>query len=401
MTIYHRKKVDMTFFGHPEGWIFDSLFQEVDLETGKLIFEWHASDHFPIKDTLSSLDGLGGSSDKAFDYFHINSIDKDANGDYIISSRYMCAVAAISGDDGHILWQVGGKQNTFKDLSDGAATNFTWNHHAAWVNNTTLTVFDNGSNGRKATAKFSRGLMIDLDLANMTATLLQDYVSPFKVLAPSQGSVQVLPNSNVLVGWGHVPAFTEFTHDGQVLCETHIGPIYMDLFAWVKNYRTFKYSWVGRPKTPPDVAMKPKQDALFVSWNGATEVKQWMLQSAASQVEADFRDHVPVQKVKFETRIQVPSDADEFVRVVALDRDGEVLGMSEAVSRHEETVVELLEAPSRGLMLEPYEIFLLSLFGVVVGLSVSYYFRYSLRRGINRLLRRSASFNYQSLPTHS
>ncbi|KAH6894196.1 ASST-domain-containing protein [Thelonectria olida] len=400
MTIYHRATADMTFFGHPRGWIFDSLFQEIDLESGKLLFEWRASDHFPVKDTLSSLDGLGGSSKKAFDYFHINSIDKNANGDYIISSRYMCAVAAISADDGHIIWQIGGKQNSFKDLSDGAATNFTWNHHAAWVDNNTLTVFDNGSNGRKNTAKFSRGLMIGLDFENMTATLIQDYISPYKVLSPSQGSVQVLPNSNVLVGWGHVPAYTEFTHDGQVLCETHIGPINLDLFGWVKNYRTFKYPWVGRPKTLPDVAMKPKQKALFVSWNGATEVAKWTIQSA-SQPDAEFRDHATVEKTKFETRIQLPSDADEFIRVVALDKNEKLLSVSEAVSKHEESVVELLEAPSRGALLEPFQIFLLALFGVTIGLLISYYFRSSLRRGINRMLRRSAPFNYQSLPTHS
>ncbi|KPM39689.1 hypothetical protein AK830_g6883 [Neonectria ditissima] len=402
MTIYHKQPADMSAFGIKDGWIFDSIFQEIDLVTGSLLFEWRASDHFAISETLADLHGDGATSSKAFDFFHINSVDKDANGNYLISSRYMCAVAAISADDGAVLWQLGGKRNSFEDLSHGAATNFTWNHQAAWVDNSTLTVFDNGSNGRTNTARFSRGLLVTLDTAAMTATLAQDYVSPYKVRAVSQGSVQILPNSNVLVGWGHVPAFTEFSHDGRVLCETHIGPIHLDLFSWVKNYRTFKYPWVGRPKTLPDVAMRPKQKALYVSWNGATEVAKWWIQSGPQPLGEDFRPHGVVGKTAFETKIQVPDDADEFIRIVALDKNDSILAVSKAVSKHEKTTVELLEAPSRGLMLEPLQIFSLSLFGLMIGFFIAYYFRSTLRRGINRVLRRgSATFKYQSLPSHS
>ncbi|KAH7019478.1 ASST-domain-containing protein [Ilyonectria destructans] len=398
MTIYFRKKVDMSAYGFEEGWIFDSIFQEIDLETNELIFEWRASDHFPISETMAPIGKNGKSPSSAFDYFHINSIDKDANGDYLISSRYMCAVAAISGKDGRVLWQLGGKRNSFEDLSGGAATNFSWNHQAAWVDNTTLTVFDNGSNGRQNTAKFSRGLMVTLDTDEMTATLVHAYVSPYKVLAISQGSVQVLPNSNVLVGWGHVPAFTEFSHDGEVLCETHIGPIHLDLFAWVKNYRTFKYPWVGRPKTLPDAAMKPSQSALYVSWNGATEVVKWKIQSAPQLSDSDFRDHDTYDKKKFETKMQIPEEADEFIRVVALDKNNKVLSMSAVISKTEENEIELLEAPERGIWMEPFQLFLLALFGVIIGFFIVYYFRFTLRRGINRVLRRSTPFKYQSLP---
>ncbi|KAF7552463.1 hypothetical protein G7Z17_g4296 [Cylindrodendrum hubeiense] len=400
MTIYFRTKVDMSAYGFEQGWIFDSIFQEINLETGELIFEWRASDHFAVSETLAPLGKTGRKLSNAFDFFHINSIDKDANGDYLISSRYMCAVATVSKDDGRVLWQLGGKRNSFEDITGGAATNFSWNHHAAWVDNTTLTVFDNGSNGVQKTAKFSRGLLITLDMEKMTAALVQDYVSPYKVLAGSQGSVQVLPNSNVLVGWGHVPAWTEFTHDGEVLCETHIGPINLDLFGWVKNYRTFKYAWVGRPKTLPDVAVKPKQSALYVSWNGATEVAKWKLQSG-SEPASDFVDHRTYGKTTFETEMHIPEEASPLIRVVALDKNDEVLAMSKPVPKDEENVVELLEAPSRGIWMEPFDIFLLALFGVMIGFLIVYYFRFTLRRGINRILRRGASFNYQSVPSHS
>ncbi|KAK7422928.1 hypothetical protein QQZ08_009286 [Neonectria magnoliae] len=194
-------------------------------------------------------------------------------------------------------------------------------------------------------AKFSRGLLVALDTDAMTATLVQDYISPYKVHAVSQGSVQILPNSNVLVGWGHVPAFTEFSHDGEVLYKTHIGPVHLDLFSWVKNYRTFKYSWVGRPSTLPNVAMRPKQKALYVSWNGATEVAKWWIQSGPESSGDDFRQHSTIEKTTFDTKIKIPGDSSEFIRVVALDKNGQVLAYSQSVSKHEKTTVELSRHP--------------------------------------------------------
>ncbi|KAM5346426.1 hypothetical protein ACJ41O_009431 [Fusarium nematophilum] len=401
MTIYRRMQADLSSYGINDGWIFDSIFQEVDLNTDELLFEWRSSDHFAIDDSHAPIKGEGRTAKHAFDYFHINSIDKDDSGNYLISSRYFCNVVAISGKDGSVLWQLGGSDNSFEDLSEGAATNFTWNHHAAWQDNKTLTVFDNGSNGHQKSAKFSRGLMISLDVGAMTATLEQDYMPPQKILSPSQGSVQVLPNGNVLVGWGHVPAFTEYTRNGQVLCDTHIGPINFDLFGWSKNYRTFKYRWVGRPKTSPDIAMRPGMKALFVSWNGATEVVSWLVQSASDASSGAFHDHGSARKTTFETRIAIPKEADEYIRVVALDKDGHILGHSVAVSKHENTVTELLDAPSRGTRMEPFHILCLSLFGAAIGFYIVYCFRFTLRRGFNRVLRRSTSVKYQLLPTQS
>ncbi|KAF5008601.1 hypothetical protein FDECE_5135 [Fusarium decemcellulare] len=399
MTIYKRKSADLSIYGIEDGWIFDSIFQEIDLNTDELVFEWRASDHFPISRTVAPINGQGETAKHAFDFFHINSVDKDDSGNYLISSRYFCNVAAISGKDGSVLWQLGGRNNSFEDLSGGAATNFNWNHHAAWVDNKILTLFDNGSNGEQKDAKHSRGLMISVDTDAMTATLEQEYIPPQKILAGSQGSVQVLPNGNVLVGWGHVPAFTEFTRDGEVLCDTHIGPINFDHFGWAKNYRTFKYPWVGRPNTLPDIAMRPKKNALFVSWNGATEVASWQVQSAPEPSSKNFREHGSAKKTAFETKLTIPSNSDGYIRVAALDKDGNVLAHSPAVSKHENTVTELLDAPSRGAMMEPFQIFCLSLFGAVVGFFIVYYFRSTLRRGVNRVLRRGASFKYQLLPT--
>lgn len=406
MTIYHKVEADMSDHGITRGWIYDSLFQEVDLVTGQLLFEWRASDHFPVHESMAPMDGMGRSPSSAIDFFHINSIDKDDDGNYLVSSRFLCAVICLDGESGKPLWQLGGYGNTFEDLSDGKATDFAWNHHASWArsDNTTITVFDNGSNGEQTTAKHSRGVMISLDLDSMSATLVQSYVAPQRLLVPSQGSVQALPNSNVLVGWGHTAAWTEFSRDGEVLCDTHIGPIWFATLGWVKNYRTFKFPWVGRPALPPDMAVRPSKGVVYASWNGATEVATWQIESA-QQVDADnggFQRHEPpVKKTTFETRLRLPEDAGPYVRVVALARDGVALGRSKAVPKTEKTVTPLLEAPSRGAPMEPLIIFAVSLLATVLIAATVYCYQVYMRRGVRKgfSMRRSLRHNYQKLPT--
>lgn len=401
MTIYNKVEADMSGYGFDKGWIFDSLFQEIDIETGELIFEWHASEHYAVHESMEPLNGKGRSSNNAFDFFHINSIDKDANGNYLISSRYMWAVICISHTDGSVIWQLGGKDNAFTDLSDGSATDMMWNHHAVWHDNSTLTVFDNASNGRRSTASMSRGLLINLDLNAMTATLLQAFVAPLELLAPSQGSVQVLPSGNVLVGWGHTPAFTEYTMDGEVLCDTHFGVIWLSGMGFAKNYRAFKFLWIGRPKTQPDVAMRPQEQAIYVSWNGATEVYQWLIQSVSdAESTDDFQSHGTVQKTTFETKMVIPDDAGDFIRVAALSRDGDVLGFSPTLSKNQKTAKTLLEAPSRGWVPEPLTFLILGVLLVLFVLGITYRFRSSLKRSVKKVLRKGiSSHQYQLLPT--
>lgn len=341
LTAYDTKPIDLTAYGVENGQIIDSLFQEIDLETGELIFQWRASDHYPVTESLAPYESYQG----AWDFFHINSVQKDpSSGNYIISSRYMCGVASIDATSGQVVWQVGGKNNSFTDLSDGEATNFSWQHHTRLLNNgTLLTVFDNGAYYNKPIrrAQHSRGLMIDLDTTAMTAKLRHALVSAGRFLSPSQGAVNVMPETgNVLVGWGHTPAWTEFDAiTGEVLCDTHLGATGLDFLGWCKNYRTFKSKWVGRPTTNPDAVLKTGEQALYVSWNGATEVERWVVRTAWASDDEDSVGFVSLSNVtsarkqSFETRIDVGGALDEelgtYVQVQAYDRDGLLLGSSE------------------------------------------------------------------------
>lgn len=326
---------DLTRLGKgKDGWIYDCLFQEIDLATGTLLFQWRSSDSYPVEESYAPFIGNEGSSpSNAWDYFHINSIDKDPEGNYYISSRYMHTITAIKSD-GTIKWILGGARSSFTDLSTGAAS-FTWQHHASWHANNTITVFDNGASRDVETAKHSRGLVIQLDLNEMSATLTHALIHPTKCLSPSQGSIQILPPSegqsgNFFVGWGHSAAYTEYSPDGEILCDVHFAPPIFFNFGWVKSYRTFKAPWVGKPTTPPDVALS--NGAVFVSWNGATEVVSWRLEGSEGLWDGDFVAIDQMPRSGFETGIILPAGAPAYLRIMALDARGVVLGCTKTIS---------------------------------------------------------------------
>ncbi|KIW16865.1 hypothetical protein PV08_04055 [Exophiala spinifera] len=336
LTIYATTEADLSSLGKfSHGWLLDSLFQEVDIATGELLFEWRASEHFNVTDTYMT-DPFGGYIEsKPFDFFHINSVDKDSQGNYLVSSRHTHTVTCIS-PEGVILWVLGGRRNQFTDLSGGDALDFKWQHDARWVSEEegTLSLFDNKEAGPlHVDGPSSRGMMLQLDISNRTVELLHTYESLHRTRAPSQGSMQVLPGSgHVFVGFGHSPIYSEFSVNGSLLCEHHFGSPIFHPWNRAVSYRASKRNdWVGRPTYPP--AVEIEDDTLYVSWNGATEVSSWLLQGAQSADDEDaFKDLDMLDKETFEETFEL-GDLFEYshFRVVALAQDGQVLGQSEIV----------------------------------------------------------------------
>ena len=116
--------VDLTALGGPaSGYLFSGVFQEIDIATGDLIFEWDSYDpvHPPVAltETYQPLDPGFGTQAQPFDQFHINSIDADANGDYIVSGRHTWTIYKISRTDGSIQWRLNGKNSDFT-MGEGA-----------------------------------------------------------------------------------------------------------------------------------------------------------------------------------------------------------------------------------------------------------------------------------------
>ncbi len=219
ISVYRRLPRDLSSVGGPrEGEVFEGVVQELDIESGRVLFEWHSIEHVPVEEsTMKAPPAAQGAAAAPFDYFHLNSIAEDLDGNLILSARHTNAVYKISRENGRVIWRLGGKRS---DFEMGAGTRFALQHDARRQPDGTLTLFDNGVKRKGAR---SRVLVLDLDEAGGRATLDRKYEHPDGRFAETQANAQFLPNGHVLVGWGQAPYVTEFDSGGNVLLDIGFG----------------------------------------------------------------------------------------------------------------------------------------------------------------------------------
>jgi hypothetical protein len=294
--------------------VLEGAFEEVDIKTGRVLFEWHSVGHVQLTESYYH---LPRNPDHTYDYFHINTVELDRDGNYLISGRNTHAIYKINRKTGAVMWRLGGKRSDF-ELGKGVA--FAWQHDFRRQADGTYTMFDNEAAPK--IRKQSRGLVLRVDERRKTVTLLHSFVHTPPLVAVDQGNMQKLPNGNYLVGWGHQPYVTEFGPHGRPLLDLHFAR------SGVDSYRAYRFAWVGRPHSKPAVAIEG--DTMYVSWNGATEVRSWQLLGGADKKKLEPLLTVP--KTGFEAAIALPDDVP-WVAVRALDRLGRSLARSAAVGR--------------------------------------------------------------------
>jgi hypothetical protein len=292
--------------------VLEGGFQELDLRTHRVLFEWHSIDHVRL---VESYYHLPRNPSGLYDYFHINSIELDRNGNFIVSARNTHTIYEISRRTGQVVWRLGGKRS---DFTLGRAARFAWQHDARLLPNGNLSLFDNSAGPQ--VRKQSRGLILHLDRKRRLATVVRNFVHRPPLVSVDQGNLQRLPNGDFLAGWGHQPRFTEFGPRGTIRFDGRFGR------GRVDSYRAYRLRWVGRPTRPPDVAVAG--GTLYVSWNGATEVRKWRLLDGADK--KSLRPVLTVSKNGFETAIPL-GNGPGWVAVQALDRRGRSLALSRAV----------------------------------------------------------------------
>jgi hypothetical protein len=152
-----------------------------------------------------------------------------------------------------------------------------------------------------------------------------------------------------LLGWGVSPEFTEHTSDGELVRDvqySRLDPKHS--FAGsgsVSSYRVFKQSWHGYPTWPPEVAIS-EDGSLWVSWNGATEVRTWAVygsyqadalgpEPGSSSTDKDIlmatNPMRTIPRQGFETEIKHGGNIAPFVKVAALNAEGEIIGTSQTL----------------------------------------------------------------------
>jgi Arylsulfotransferase (ASST) len=314
LTAYAAVPADLSPAGGPEyGVAWDGIAQEVDIETGEVLFEWHSLDHIGVEESYIS---PPDDPDYAYDYFHINSIEIDHDENLLVSARNTSAVYKIDRQNGEVLWRLGGKKS---DFEMGGGTESAFQHDARRQSDGTVTIFDNGAHPR--VHEESRAIVVELDEEGMGATLLRQYASPEKILSTSQGNAQLLPGGNVFVGWGSAPHVSEFSRDGGLLLNADFPP-------GCESYRAFRFSWTGHPTEAPSLALERRSSnrvALYASWNGATEVATWEVMSGPSEKALKPLGSVP--RDGFETAM-LAQTTGPYIAVRARDSSDGLLGTS-------------------------------------------------------------------------
>ncbi|KAK4936345.1 hypothetical protein LTR10_022773 [Elasticomyces elasticus] len=331
-TLYNPEPYDLSSYNiSGQGWLMNCYFQHINLGTGELQFEWSALDHVGVNETFvlpdsTEVSGDGLNPTSPWDYFHINSVDLNSDGDYLVSARHTCAVYKVSGQDGHIIWTLGGSNS---DFTFAAGLNFSFQHDARFLeeNDTTtvISLFDNASNGYNQTARYSAGKILKLDLTNNTVSLIQEFVSPYQFISASQGNVQLLGSqwntSNAFLGWGENAYISEYTSDGTMVQQGHFAT------SGTMNYRAFKHNFTTNPLDAPALYTYAHNTtaptSYWMSWNGATKVAQWQIYSGQSQ-SGPFTLVGTVNKTGFETQFTAKSYYPWSI-VESLDADGNPL----------------------------------------------------------------------------
>jgi predicted lipoprotein with Yx(FWY)xxD motif len=301
----------------------DSGIQEVDIATGKVVFTWDMASAVSLSQSAIPVPATG-----VWDPYHLNSIDIGRNGTLLISARSTWSLYDITptAPTGHTVnWTLDAKPNaTDSSFALGTGAAFSWQHDARLLPGGEISLFDDHccafGQPIPQPPPSSRGLVLKLDSAAKTATVVASYPHSPPLSVPSQGDLQILPDGHAFVGWGQLPYYSEYTAAGTLLYDVALP-------AADESYRTERFVWTGEPLTHPalTVMRAGSRVTAYASWNGATTVARWELEAGASQ------SSLPVvaraAHAGFETAID-PRGTAAFYRVVAVATNGKVLASS-------------------------------------------------------------------------
>lgn len=327
---------NLTAIGGPKnGAVIDELAQEIDLATGNVLFEWHSLDHVPVTDSY-----IAYKPSANYDYFHMNSVDPQANGTAVISSRHTHGVFDIDESTGAVVWELGGKHSSF---TMGPGASFALQHDARIQSPTTISIFDDedaGPTGAPASATATgapaRAIVLRLNFGTHTATLARS-LTHSGLIVPAQGNQQILANGNTVVGWGSAGVTSVFGPGGNLLFDaSYSSPI--------NSYRAYLLPWIGTPTTTPSVAATTAdgKTQVYASWNGSTQTTAWKVLAGSSA--SSLTQVATAPRTGFQTDVTLSTSPRE-VEVIALNAAGQTIGTSTVIAPTAGTTPGVVQTP--------------------------------------------------------
>jgi hypothetical protein len=217
--------------------VIDGIVQEIDIKTGQVLFQWDSADHVPYRDSQAP---LPGSAAVPWDWFHINAVHLDTDGNLLIDARNTWTTYKVNIHTGQIIWELGGKQSSFTlkaapgQVLDHDGEIFAWQHDPEAIGGGKYTFFDDESGGDLL--GYSRAVTVRLNLQTHVATLIKSDNQPEGLVAGAMGNAQTTRNGDLFVGWGALPYISEFSPSGKLLFNA-------ELPAGTSTYRAYRLPW--------------------------------------------------------------------------------------------------------------------------------------------------------------
>jgi hypothetical protein len=215
-----RRNVDLGPCGGPaQANVVDGEIQEVS-STGARVWSWSSKDHVSPCEAQSLPADIKTFPDgtKAYDYFHLNSVEPDGNG-LVISARHVSAVYRIGRPSGKIEWKLGGKPRpeSLRVTGDPLLPTLDEQHDARVLGDGTITVYDNRSHlGPPRAVRFR------IDPSKHTASFVEQVTDPKAQDSGSEGSARRLVGGDWVVTWGETNVISEISRTNALVARLEL-----------------------------------------------------------------------------------------------------------------------------------------------------------------------------------
>jgi hypothetical protein len=240
ITAYQHTTENLTSIGGPPNQaVVNGVVQEIDIATGQVLWQWNSADHVPFSASEQPLPKLASET---WDWFHVNAIHLNTNGDFLIDARNTWATYDVSPYSGNVQWTLGGKDSSYKlqaapgQVLDSAGEIFAWQHDPEALGNGDYTFFDDEATIGAPELSYSRAVTVNLNPWSKVATLLSSDNQPEGLSATSQGNAQPTNTGDLVVGWGSLPYFSAFDQRGNLAFNAEFP-------AGVNTYRAYLLPW--------------------------------------------------------------------------------------------------------------------------------------------------------------
>ena len=330
--------MNLTPYGGPaNGYIQDFAIQEIDLNTGRLVFFWDALNYIPLTNSYEPASSAT-STGNIWDVYHLNSIGlTDSPTDIVVSGtkplddlshqqadRTDRLAARRQAEQFHVRFGC--------DILLAARRALSAEQRREHVRRQLL----RGPNGPAGHAPVPRALP--------SAQPVQHDGEPGDAVFSRRRPARRVPGQYAdacpmatCSSAGASPQYySEFAPGGNTDRQSGDEPALQghdaahrfgnNNMATNYSYRAYRETWVGTPYYPPVIAAVQGrgQTTIYASWNGATEVKTWQVFAVNG---AGLFPVASAAKSGFETAITVPGPGGYF-QAKALDAHGTVIGVS-------------------------------------------------------------------------